>query len=73
MTSGKRYNYSINVSVKPPKEQQKEFLKRINKIKSVSNLSNKAKEELMDIEGSLSTIVDIPKNEEGYLNSKNQY
>ncbi|MGG1698896.1 DUF3238 domain-containing protein [Bacillus zhangzhouensis] len=70
VTSGKRYNYSINVSVKPSKEQQKEFLKRINKIKSVTTLSSKAKEELMDIEGSLSTIVDIPKNEEGYLNSK---
>ncbi|MCY8546410.1 hypothetical protein [Bacillus vallismortis] len=66
--SGERYNYSINVSIDPSKEQQKEME---NKLKEIgSTLTDKEKEEIMSVEGSLSTIVDMPKNEESYLKSK---
>lgn len=65
---GERYNYSINVSVKPSKEQQEKMEKKFDELGST--LSDKEKEEVMSVEGSLSTIVDMPKNEESYLKSK---
>ncbi|MDA7026403.1 hypothetical protein PJ311_07200 [Bacillus sp. CLL-7-23] len=65
---GERYHYSIHVRIDPAKEMQKDMEKTFKQLNS--QLSAKEKAELMSVEGLLSTIVDIPVNNESYLKSK---